>query len=255
MNSDRRPRAGVIIIGDEVLGGKVSDQNTPFFIDRFKRLGVTLARVTIIGDHAEEITATVREFSNRYDIVCTTGGIGPTHDDLTIAAVADAFSVSLVEHPDLVDRMQAYLKAPPTEAHRRLTRVPEGCQLETTAEGHWPVLRHENVYIFPGVPRLLQKKFDSIQHHFAGRALYGGALMLEGDEASLCAQLEDVVRRHPDASIGSYPSIHEGTWSLRLTVDASDQHTATQALDDLERTLQSRVTGREEVRESTSPPT
>jgi molybdenum cofactor synthesis domain-containing protein len=236
----RRRTAGVIIIGDEVLSGKVDEANAAFFVHRFRALGVTLARMTFIGDDLDEIAATVRTFSARYDFVCTTGGIGPTHDDLTVAGVARAFGRGVSEHPTLLALLDAHLGAAVTEGHRRMARVPEGAEL-VAGDGRWPTMKVDNVYIFPGVPALLARKFAAIEAAFVGTPLWLGELLAKADEAEICEALDAAVARHGDVAIGSYPQLNGKTWTLRLTAEAATAEAAAAALRDLAALLGERV--------------
>ncbi len=253
MRSDGRPTAGVVIIGNEVLSGKVVEQNAGFFIRRFRALGTRLARLAMIEDDLDEIAATVREQSDRFDFVMTSGGVGPTHDDVTMTAVARAFDVPLVDDPELLARMQRHLGDGLTEGHRRMARIPDGGRLLGAVSLPWPTVVVRNVYIFPGVPSLLAAKFKDIEHLFAGREVWNAALHLGADEASICEALDRVVAAHPDVEIGSYPRLEAGRWHLRLTVESVDPDAVTLACAALRDALGSDVL-REEPLTSTRDP-
>ncbi|MEC9071309.1 MAG: competence/damage-inducible protein A, partial [Myxococcota bacterium] len=176
MTENVQPTAAVVVIGDEVLSGKVDEQNAAFMIRRFRSLGVSLKRVVIVPDEMEDIGEAVRSASERFDIVCTTGGVGPTHDDITIEAIAQAFGVSTVSHPRLEALVREYFGADASEAQLRLALVPDGTTLDGGDGPPWPTARFRNVVIFPGIPRLMASKFDAIAHTFGGAPMYAGSL-------------------------------------------------------------------------------
>lgn len=235
MTSTTRPTAAVLIIGDEVLSGKVEEQNIAFFIQRFRMLGVELERVAIVGDNREDIASTVREMSARYDHVCTTGGIGPTHDDITMESIAHAFNVELVEDPALLKLVQRVFGENPSEAHRRLIRVPAGSTAEGTDGPPWPTVIFRNITIFPGIPRLLQSKFDVISSRYGGVPAYWGHVDIRAREVDIYDRLNEVVAAHPEVEIGSYPRREEDGWRTRLTVESLHADLASEALEHLER--------------------
>src|SRR5687767_3356068 len=141
--------AGIILIGDELLSGKVNDENANFLIAELRELGVTLRRVIVIPDLLDEISATVREFSDRYDHVFTSGGVGPTHDDLTMEGVARAFGENVVRHPELEALLRSYYGARLEDRNLRMADVPAGVHLVQGDSPSWPVIARKNVYILP----------------------------------------------------------------------------------------------------------
>jgi molybdenum cofactor synthesis domain-containing protein len=233
MSEPRRPTAAVVIIGDEVLSGKVQEQNVAFFIEQFRMLGVELSRVLIVGDEMEAIGAAVREASERFDHVCTTGGVGPTHDDITMDAIAVAFGVDLIEDPTLLGLVDQVFGESASEGHRRLARLPEGSHLEGTMGPPWPTVVFRNVVIFPGIPRLLRLKFEAIAERFAGQPAYWGHVEIRAREVDICERLEEVVAAYSDVEIGSYPNREEDGWWTRLTVESLDEGRARVALEAL----------------------
>lgn len=234
MSAVKRPTAAVLIIGDEVLSGKVEEQNISFFIQRFRMLGVALERVAIVGDDREDIASTVREMSLQYDHVCTTGGIGPTHDDITMESIAYAFDVELVEDAVLLKLVQEVFGENPSEAHRRLARVPSGSTFDGTDGPPWPTVVFRNITIFPGIPRLLQSKFDVISSRYGGLPSYWGHVDILAREVDIYDKLNEVVAAHSEVEIGSYPRREEDGWRTRLTVECLDADLATAALEQLE---------------------
>ncbi len=144
--------AAAIIIGDEILSGKVRDANSAPLIDLFAEIGVDLQRIAFIGDEVEDIIAEVRGCSERYDAVITSGGVGPTHDDRTVPAIAKAFGVEVECHPDLEKMIRAWWGERFTEAALRMAEIPAGSRLIYSNDGLIPMVAFRNIYIFPGIP-------------------------------------------------------------------------------------------------------
>ena len=167
--------AGIVIIGDEILSGKFADENASYLIGTLADLGVSLRRIAMIPDDLDDIAQTVHSFSETFDFVVTSGGVGPTHDDVTMAGIARGFGTKAIIHPTLEAILRDYWGPDMPEANIRLAEVPDGAVLVTGDDGRWPVVSYRNVYILPGVPKLFRKKFESIKERFplrphAGRA-------------------------------------------------------------------------------------
>src|ERR1051325_6194607 len=164
----RQKTAAIIVIGNEILTGKSQDQNASFLIKELYQLGVALRYVVIIPDEVDEIAKAVREASGKYDYVFTSGGVGPTHDDLTIPSIARAFNREVVRHPELIKLLEGFFGESIDEPRRRLADAPEGSRLVYGKDVTWPVLATENVYILPGVPEYFRRKFEAISEQFRG---------------------------------------------------------------------------------------
>jgi molybdenum cofactor synthesis domain-containing protein len=234
LSLSQQPTVGVLIIGDEILKGVVEEANAAFFIKQFRALGSQLREVSFIPDEIDIIAHHVADFSERFDTVCTTGGIGPTHDDVTIAGVARAFDVEVVLQEGLVDRIKDVVGKDFNEGHRRLALLPEDAELVSGPGLKWPVLKVRNVFVFPGVPKLLHRKFKAIASHFEGKHYFSAAVTIRSRETEICAELDAIVAAHPKVMIGSYPRMEDDSWVSRLTVDGFDENdvlTAHQALD------------------------
>lgn len=234
-----QPTAGVVVIGNEVLSGKVTEENAAFFIKRLRALGVRLREIAFVEDEIDAIARAVRRVAADNTWVFTSGGVGPTHDDVTIEGVARAFDREVAESEVLLAHLDRVLAGRPQGAWRRLTRAPVGTELiETSGKPPWPVLKVDNVFIFPGVPWLLRQKFDSIAGRFAsGRHLHGTHFMLEADEAVICEALDAIVARYATVELGSYPSFDGRVWSLKLTLESLDVPALTLAADDVRATF------------------
>ncbi|MGM0575097.1 MAG: competence/damage-inducible protein A [Myxococcota bacterium] len=248
MSGDRRPTAAVVVIGNEILSGKVDEQNAAYLIRRFREVGVRLRRVVIIPDDVEDIGRTVREMSERHDVVCTTGGVGPTHDDITVDSIARAFNVPVERHPSLVSLIQGHFGAATTEAHLRLAAVPAGAEIIGGPAPPWPTVLFRNIYIFPGIPNLMAAKFEAIVDRFVGQEVFVGALEVAGGEAAVCDDLDRIVAAHPRVEIGSYPRHEGGRWLVRLTVEGVDRDEVEQTWRELDACFRDRALSQERPR-------
>jgi len=242
--------AGVVIIGNEVLSGKVEEQNAAFFVERLRAIGIRLREMAFVEDDRDAIGVTVRRMAERYDVVCTTGGIGPTHDDITIDAIAAGFGVPVIESPELVSAIAATLGPRMHPGHRRMARIPEGAvPLPTGGRVAWPLIRFGNVWIFPGIPWLVRAKFDDLARQLgAGPTTFLGAVTLLAQEADICEALDALVSRHPSVEIGSYPTWSDGRWTVRLTAEGRTEARVRDAWSDLGTTFAASLRSDEPVR-------
>lgn len=213
--------AGIVIIGDEILGGTFRDENGPYLIDELRSLGVSLKRIAVIGDDVAEIAETVGGFSRTYDLVFTSGGIGPTHDDLTMRGIANAFDREIGIHPDLEARLRAHFGEGITPAQLSLGTTPVGAQLCFGDAARWPTVCCENVYILPGVPKFLRRQFAEIRELFRDTPVRAGRVFVAAEETRVVAELDAVVAGFPDVKFGSYPRFDEVTFQLIITIEAT----------------------------------
>ena len=222
--------AGILIIGNEVLSGKVTDQNSPYLVRELRALGVGVQRITTIPDDVGIIAQEVRAFSDRYDLVFTTGGIGPTHDDVTITAIAQAFGRIVIRHPLLEEVLRRHYGGEITAAHLRMAEVPEGGQLVGEGDLAFPVVALRNVFIFPGIPEVVRRKFESIRERFREQPFILRRVFLRCDEGQITDDLHAVLGRFPDIQLGSYPFLNHPDYTLMLTLESKDPEYVAQAL-------------------------
>lgn len=213
--------AGIVIIGDEILSGKFADENAELLISELRSLGVDLRRIAIIPDEVDDIATTVRSFSERFDYVFTSGGVGVTHDDMTIAAIAQGFSAAVVRHPRLEQIVRDHWGENLAEANLRLAEIPAGAEL-VGDDDRWPALRFANVYILPGVPALFKHKFLSIRELFRTTPVVERRLYCSAEEGELAAKLSAVASAFPKVRIGSYPRFGEKRYRVIVTVEGAD---------------------------------
>ena len=226
------PTASIIIIGDEILANKFVDENTPYLLKRCADLHLDVLSVQIIPDTLERIAHTVAEESARSTYVFTTGGVGPTHDDRTFEGVAKAFELDTFYHPELVELIDNYeTKNNPAKIHDdtkdleknaayRMAKVPLGTELIPTTRG-FPQVKVNNVFIFPGIPRLLQSKFAAIEHLLIGKEKFHAKVFLNTHESPIALELTAIQEQNPDVNLGSYPRMGEEP-SLILTIQGTN---------------------------------
>ena len=204
----RNPTACLLVIGNEVLSGRTQDANIRFLATRLGELGIPLREVRVIPDVAATIIGTVNEVRARFDHVFTTGGIGPTHDDITSECVAAAFGLPWEKHPEAWNRLEPHY--PPGEfnpARQRMATLPRGAELIDNPVSIAPGFSIGNVHVLAGVPRVMQAMFERLAPRLTGgppvvsRAVHADRLA----EGRIAAGLAAIQARHPDLDLGSYP--------------------------------------------------
>jgi molybdenum cofactor synthesis domain-containing protein len=228
--------AGIILIGDEILSGKVIDENARFLIEELRELGVGLRRIVVIPDVLSEISETVRWFSERYEHVFTSGGVGPTHDDLTMEGVARAFGGRVVRHPELERLLRDYYGARLEERNLRMADVPEGAHFVHGDHPTWPVIAMNNVYILPGVPEIFRRKFKSIREKFRISPFFLRSIFISDEEGHIAHELDRIVAQYK-VQVGSYPKFDSPEYKVKITIESKDQPEVEAACADLTRAL------------------
>jgi FAD synthetase len=216
--------AGIVVIGNEILSGKTVDSNSAFLSRELRQLGVTLKRIVVIPDELDIIAETVREFHQHYDVVFTSGGVGPTHDDITIEGVARALGRQVIIHPVLEGKIREYLNGRAANAaHLKMAEVPEGAELLADDKVRFPTIKVENIYVLPGIPEILQQKFLSIKNSFTVDPYYLKIIYTDEIESTIAVHLNDTLRLYPDLLLGSYPKIGESEYRVKLTLESKDK--------------------------------
>ncbi len=225
--------AAALIIGNEILGGKIQETNLRQLAQLLRQLGIDLNRVVIVADDVATISKEVAALSSSHGFLFTSGGVGPTHDDVTMEGVASAFGVPVVADPVLEEKLRSHFGDSINENHLRLALVPKGARLLSKAESLWPVTVIENVWILPGIPEVFQKKLPIVEEHLGGDLPFlSRAVYTKLDEADLAPTLNEVVRNHPTVDIGSYPTWAEKKYSTKLTFDGKDGQAINRAVDE-----------------------
>ena len=222
---DRRVTAAVLVIGDEILSGRTRDTNTHAIAGFLTAHGVDLCEARVVPDVHAEIVAAVNALRARYDYLFTTGGIGPTHDDITADAVAEAMGVALEEDAGVVAAMTERYGEPPNAARRRMARLPVGGEPLRHPQGGPPGFRIGDVFVMAGVPGVMRGMLEDV-----GARIVGGAVVLSRTlrvtgtgEGVLAAPLEAVAKAHPELSLGSYPFFTPEGHGANLVVRGRDQ--------------------------------
>ncbi len=218
--------ACLVIIGNEILSGRTQDANLAHLSTALNELGVRMAHVRVVADVEEQIVSTVNECRRLYDHVFTTGGIGPTHDDITADCIALAFGVELYMHADIVEILKRRQAPPDVMASRlRMARIPRGANLIENLTGGPSGFQMENVWVLAGVPMVMQAMVGSLTKEMLGgtdpvRSRSVGAYLSEGQ---LAAPLREIQERHPEVDLGSYPFYREEGYGANLVMRGTDE--------------------------------
>lgn len=232
----------MILIGNELLSGRTQDLNLAYVAKGLAALGIRLLEARVIPDIPDVIVTTVNECRARASYVFTTGGIGPTHDDITTECVARAFEVPVVRHPDAEKLLIAHYPPEKLNADRlRMADVPEGAELIPNPVSAAPGYRIGNVYIMAGVPRIMQAMFDHVKTHLTpGDPIQSLSLTFEGGEGDIATPLRIIQEAHPGVDIGSYPHFQYGKVSTTLVVRSADPEANARAMADIRALIASR---------------
>ena len=216
-------RAALLIIGDEILSGRTRDANTAYLGQALNERGIRLSEVRIVPDVKEEIVAAVLALKNRYDFLFTTGGIGPTHDDITAESVAEAFGVELWQHPDAYAVLLDYYGEEKLNSARlRMASVPKGAELISNPLTAAPGFSMENVFVLAGVPKIMQALFAELSPRLTGGdPVLSETVTLPVGEGLIAGLLGEIAEKFPDVSIGSYPSASDSGFAVRIVVRSS----------------------------------
>lgn len=224
--------AGIIIVGDEILKGQTQDTNSHFLCKRLFALGVQVKKISVIGDDLEEIAREVSDFSQKFTHVITSGGVGPTHDDMTFEGVAKAFNLKTAPHPELVKLLENYFgKEKMDAAKMKMAEVPSTAQLQygvnkaTGEKTKYPLVSVGNVYMFPGVPTLMERAFILLEDIFTnpGTTFHTQELYVNKNEVSIAPEIQRVADKFKQAVvIGSYPDFHNSYFKVRLSLESTN---------------------------------
>ncbi len=227
------PTSGVLVIGNEILSGKVVDANSPFLCRELRSLGVDVERVTVLPDVVDVIAGEVRAMSERFDYVFTSGGVGPTHDDLTMDGIAAAFRRPLELNDSIVERIRRAQGREPNQSQLKMARIPAQAKLLDSGDLWFPVVVVENVYVFPGIPELLRKKFESIRERFRGVPFVLKRVYVRQRESDIAEVLNGLLSEFPELMLGSHPRVGQEDFYVMLTLESRDPGYVQDALDRL----------------------
>lgn len=232
----KRHTAGILLIGDELLSGKIADENSHFLSKELFALGIDVRRIVVVPDTTDEVVEALLELRRRTEYVFTSGGIGPTHDDITVAAVAKALSRPLVLDADLMEGAKKIFGSNLNDAHKKMALIPQGCTKVESERTRWPALAIDNVFVLAGVPKIFRRSFNAIKEKGLlplGAIKQVTTIYLLTDEWSLAPLLDQTIAAHPDVQIGSYPVLNDPTYRVRVTIEAISATTVEAAAKDL----------------------
>ncbi len=210
------------MIGNEILSGRTPDRNGSYLFRQLRELGVDVRRLSVIPDELAVIRDEVRRFSSEFDFVFTSGGVGPTHDDVTVPGIAAAFGQGVRRDPELVAALEQYYQGALGGAMLRMADVPEGAVLVRSRPTLFPVVAVGNVYIFPGVPEILAAKFERIREMFRQPPFHASDVFVQAEEGEVADTLHELLEVFPDLALGSYPAFENPDYKVRLTLESKD---------------------------------
>lgn len=220
------PTAAMLVIGDEILSGRTRDANMHFLAQELTKVGITLSEVRIVSDDRDAIVTALTALRGTYDTVITSGGIGPTHDDITADCVAAAFGVPIDIRDDARELLQTYYESTGKEfndARKRMARIPDGATLIENPVSVAPGFSIGNVHVMAGVPSVFQAMVASVLPTLTGGApVLSQSLRIERGEGDIAGPLGDIARAFPDLSFGSYPFQHNGAYGANVVVRGTD---------------------------------
>lgn len=225
INTNKSVKAGVLLIGDELLSGRTQDTNLRTIAEFLAPLGVEIGEARILSDEADVIAKNVREFSDRFDYVFTTGGIGPTHDDITADCIAAAFGLGISERQDAVDELlKRYDPEDLNEARLRMARIPDGASLIKNPVSLAPGFQTKNVFTLAGVPQIMRAMLEDIEHRIEGGSIMTKrTIAVKGrGEGDVGGPLSKIAKNNPEASIGSYPFFDGNGYGLNIVIRGND---------------------------------
>ena len=235
-SSDKIWTAGLVVIGDEILSGRTHDKNIGQVASWLQVQGIRLAEVRVVADDEDRIVEAVNALRSDNDYLFTTGGIGPTHDDITVDAIAKALGVEVVIHPEARSMLEGYYEGRGglNEGRLRMARVPDGAELIRNKKSGAPGIRHGNVFVMAGVPHIAAGMLDALTGELEGGAPLisetVGCWVAESEIASLLREVEEA---HEGCQIGSYPFFREGKVGANFVIRSTEEETVRSAVDSL----------------------
>ncbi len=224
MTQSKSVTAGLVVIGDEILSGRTQDANIAYLAKWLNEEGVVLSEVRIVGDKHSAIIEAVNALRERCDYCFTTGGIGPTHDDITVDAIAGAFAVDVIYNDEALQMLAAYYGPQElTEARKRMARVPDGGGLIRNPKSGAPGIRKDNVFMLAGIPGIMRGMLEGLRGELAGaEPLLSAAVTVFAAESEMAEGLAAIQDAHPEVSIGSYPFFRQGKIGAELVVRSTE---------------------------------
>jgi molybdenum cofactor synthesis domain-containing protein len=215
-------KTGIILVGNEILSGKIVDKNAVYLTKALRDMGVTVERIVVIPDQIEVISEEIKTMQRHFDLIFVCGGIGPTHDDVTMQGLAEGLDTKLIRHSDLIQTLKEVYGPSLSEAQMRMADVPKGTHLVHSEQLRVPVLQFEQIYIFPGIPELVVKKFEAIKERFRELPFYLTKIYLDQREVAIAHLLEETLHFYPKLLLGSYPILNNSGYKILLTLESKE---------------------------------
>jgi molybdenum cofactor synthesis domain-containing protein len=219
----RERSCALVVVGNEILSGKIQDTNAYFAARELREAGVSLERIAVVPDELDAIAAEVEYCAERFDVVLTSGGVGPTHDDITMEGVARAFGRKLVRDPELTRLIHEHWVGRVNAAGLRMAQVPEGAVLNHAGDAWFPTVQIENVYILPGIPQIFEAKLLALKSRFAADPYYSHAIYTSAGEGAIAQYLDSCLEQFPELLLGSYPKLGHPEYRVKLTLESKDR--------------------------------
>jgi len=240
MGDEKTWTAALLVIGDEILSGRTQDKNVAQVAVWLNRQGIRLEEVRVVPDNQSRIASAVNELRFTFDYLLTTGGIGPTHDDITVDSIAAAFGVPVIVHPAARQVLEDYYatRGGVTDARLRMARVPEGAELIPNPTSGAPGVRMENVFIMAGVPSIAAAMLEALDGKLeGGRPMVSATVGAYAPESEVADLLRETEEAHLGVAIGSYPFFKDGRYGANFVVRSDDGELVERTLTDLQRRL------------------
>ena len=241
------PTAAVLLIGDEILSGRTKDANLGYIADYLTVVGIDLKEARVVSDEQADIVAALNALRARYTYVFTTGGIGPTHDDITADCVAAAFGVAIDHHPEALKILRTHWAGrgiEENEARLRMARIPDTAELILNSVSKAPGFHIGNVFVMAGVPKIMQAMLDEVAPKLTGGAvMLSRTVPLDLGEGDVAKRLKEIQIAHQGVMIGSYPYERDGRFATNIVVRSRDEAAMNAAADEVE-TLPAELTVR-----------
>lgn len=231
------PTAAMIVIGDEILSGRTRDTNTQYLAIQLTEIGIDLREVRVVADRPDEIVAAVNALRSKFTYVFTSGGIGPTHDDITSDCIAKAFNVPIAVREDARTILATNYENPETdlnEARLRMARIPEGATLIDNPISKAPGYRIGNVHVMAGVPYIFEAMLAGVIPTLTGgKPLLSTSIRLDRREGDIAERLGQIAENHPTVTIGSYPFVRDGAFGTNIVIRSQDKEALQDAAKDV----------------------
>jgi len=229
----RDKTAAIIVIGNEILSGKVVDSNAAFAAKELRALGVSLQRIVVIPDDLEAIAATIRACGAEFDVVLTSGGVGPTHDDITMEGVAHGLGRKIIRHALLEEKIREYSGERIDDTRLKMADIPDGAELIFGGQLNFPSVCVDNIFILPGIPELFRDKFTALKSRFKVDPYFLRVVYTRAVESTLALYLNDTLAAFPLVEVGSYPTLTDPDYQVRVTLESKDRQYVNQAFEHL----------------------